>query len=169
MQERQAWEDDLSNALDVPFVELNRLIEADYGANIGELLALAGQPAFRRHERRCLEQAIAAHDHAVIATGGGIVTEPGTFSTLLAQLPLYLAASNSRRAHEPGGRAGRHASHAEKPRGHGGPEVHPGGANTILRARRHYVFDTSDLDEDEAANGLCGGRARVLKLTFFKI
>ena len=73
----------LAATLDVPFVELNRLIEADYGASIGELLALAGQPALRRHERRCLDQAIAAHDNAVIATGGGIVTEPDTFAVLL--------------------------------------------------------------------------------------
>ncbi len=73
----------LAESLDVVFVELNRLVEQDYGASVGELLALSGQPAFRRHELRCLEKTIAGHEAVVIATGGGIVTEPQTFDMLL--------------------------------------------------------------------------------------
>lgn len=73
----------LAKRLAVPFLELNKLIEDDYGADIGELLALSGQPGLRRLERRALERVVAGHDEAVIATGGGVVADPGTFGLLL--------------------------------------------------------------------------------------
>lgn len=73
----------LASALNLPFVELNRVVEQEYGGNIGELLALSGQPAFRRMERRALESVLSTHDAAVIATGGGIVSEAATYTLLL--------------------------------------------------------------------------------------
>jgi XRE family aerobic/anaerobic benzoate catabolism transcriptional regulator len=73
----------LAERFDMPFIELNRIIERDYGGSIGEILALSGQPAFRRLERRALESIIAENRTAVIATGGGIVSEPATFRLLL--------------------------------------------------------------------------------------
>ncbi len=73
----------LAERFDFPFIELNRLVEQEYGGSIGEILALSGQPAFRRYERRCLESVIRNHDSVVIATGGGIVSEAATFSLLL--------------------------------------------------------------------------------------
>jgi XRE family aerobic/anaerobic benzoate catabolism transcriptional regulator len=73
----------LAERFDFPFIELNRLVEQEYGGSIGEILALSGQPAFRRYERRCLEAVIRDHDGVVIATGGGIVSEAATFSLLL--------------------------------------------------------------------------------------
>lgn len=73
----------LAARLDLPFVELNRIVERDYGGSIGEILALSGQPAFRRYERRALESALREHDRVVISTGGGIVSEPATFGLLL--------------------------------------------------------------------------------------
>jgi XRE family aerobic/anaerobic benzoate catabolism transcriptional regulator len=73
----------LAERLEVPFVELNRLVEHEYGGSIGEILALSGQAAFRRLERRVLEATIAEHPTAVIATGGGLVSEPETFRVLL--------------------------------------------------------------------------------------
>lgn len=75
----------LAEQLGVPFAELNRLIERDYGASIGELLALSGQPAYRRHERAALEAVLNEHEAVVIAPGGGIVAEPETYDALLAQ------------------------------------------------------------------------------------
>ncbi len=73
----------LAEKLGCPFIELNRIIEQEYGGSIGEILALSGQPAFRRYERRCLEQVLAQHEAAVIATAGGIVSESATFAYLL--------------------------------------------------------------------------------------
>lgn len=73
----------LADRLEIPFVELNRIVERDYGGSIGEIMALSGQPAFRRLERRALEAIVAEHKTAVIATGGGIVSEAATFQLLL--------------------------------------------------------------------------------------
>lgn len=73
----------LAEQMGVPFVELNRVIEQEYGGSIGEILALNGQPAFRRYERRCLEAVIRDHEGMVLSTAGGIVSEPSTFAYLL--------------------------------------------------------------------------------------
>jgi XRE family aerobic/anaerobic benzoate catabolism transcriptional regulator len=73
----------LAARLELPFIELNRIVEQDYGGSIGEILALSGQPAFRRYERRALETAVGQHDSVVISTGGGLVSETGTFAYLL--------------------------------------------------------------------------------------
>ena len=72
----------LAAQLEVPFIELNRLVEAEYGASIGEILALSGQPTFRRLERSCLQAVIDQYDTAVIATGGGLVADPQSFKLL---------------------------------------------------------------------------------------
>jgi XRE family aerobic/anaerobic benzoate catabolism transcriptional regulator len=84
----------LADRLGFPFIELDRLVEQEYGGSIGEILALSGQPAFRRHELRCLEAVVRDHDSVVIATGGGIVSEPTTYSLLLeATHSVWIAAS----------------------------------------------------------------------------
>jgi len=73
----------LAQSLNVPFVELDREVEKEAGAPLGEVFAMYGQDAFRRFERRALERVLAAHPQAVIATGGGLVTDPGTYDLLL--------------------------------------------------------------------------------------
>lgn len=75
----------LAADLDVPFVELNRVIEDVAGCEVREIHALYGASAFRRYEVRALEDAIARHPRAVIATGGGLVAEPAAFDLLLAR------------------------------------------------------------------------------------
>jgi XRE family aerobic/anaerobic benzoate catabolism transcriptional regulator len=73
----------LAEALKVPFVELDREVETEAGAPLGEVFAMYGQDAFRRFERRALERVLAEHPQAVIATGGSLVTDPGTYELLL--------------------------------------------------------------------------------------
>jgi XRE family aerobic/anaerobic benzoate catabolism transcriptional regulator len=73
----------LADVLGFPFVELDRLIEQDYGANISDLIEMAGLPTFRRYERACLERVIAQNEAAVIAAAGGIVSDAETFALLL--------------------------------------------------------------------------------------
>jgi XRE family aerobic/anaerobic benzoate catabolism transcriptional regulator len=51
---------------------------------LAELFSLYGQAGYRRFERRCLERIFKNPSQAVIAVGGGVVTEPGTFDLLLA-------------------------------------------------------------------------------------
>jgi XRE family aerobic/anaerobic benzoate catabolism transcriptional regulator len=73
----------LAERLQVPFVELAVEIEREAGMSLSEIFDLWGQPAYRRHERRCLEHVIEAHQRVVITTGGSLVSEPGTYELLL--------------------------------------------------------------------------------------
>jgi XRE family aerobic/anaerobic benzoate catabolism transcriptional regulator len=73
----------LANKLGWPFVELNRVIEQEYGASVSMLIEMSGVSAFRRYEQASLEKVIAAHDAVVIATAGGIVSNPETYALLL--------------------------------------------------------------------------------------
>jgi len=73
----------LAESLKVPFVELDREVEKEAGAPLGEVFAMYGQDAFRRFERRALERVLSHNGRAVIATGGSLVTDPGTFELLL--------------------------------------------------------------------------------------
>ena len=74
----------LAERMRVPFVELNRRIEALAGCTLSEIHSLYGPAAYRRYERRALEEAIQSQPRAVIATPGGIVSDPGAFNLLLA-------------------------------------------------------------------------------------
>jgi XRE family aerobic/anaerobic benzoate catabolism transcriptional regulator len=73
----------LADRLACPFVELDSLIEQDYGVRIPDLIEMAGIVMFRRYERACLERVIAEHAAAVIATAGGIVSDAETYALLL--------------------------------------------------------------------------------------
>jgi XRE family transcriptional regulator, aerobic/anaerobic benzoate catabolism transcriptional regulator len=75
----------LADDLGFPFVELSRAIEKIAGCTVAEIQALYGANAYRRYERRALEEAIRVHPKAVIAIPGGLVSDPGTFNQLLAQ------------------------------------------------------------------------------------
>jgi XRE family aerobic/anaerobic benzoate catabolism transcriptional regulator len=73
----------LADELGFRFVELDRLIEQDYGAPIADLIEMGGLATFRRHERACLDRVIEYENAAVIAAAGGIVSNPQTFAFLL--------------------------------------------------------------------------------------
>jgi XRE family transcriptional regulator, aerobic/anaerobic benzoate catabolism transcriptional regulator len=73
----------LADSLKVPFVELDKEVEKEAGAALGEVFAMYGQDAFRRFERRALERALAQHERAVIAVGGSLVTDAGSYDLLL--------------------------------------------------------------------------------------
>jgi XRE family transcriptional regulator, aerobic/anaerobic benzoate catabolism transcriptional regulator len=74
----------LADARKVPFVELNEEIERVAGCGLAEIHNLLGPAAYRRYERRALEETIQLYPDAVIATPGGIVSDPATFNLLLA-------------------------------------------------------------------------------------
>lgn len=84
----------LADALDVPFVELNREVERVSGCGLAEIHNLLGPTAYRRYERRALEETIQLYPDAVIATPGGIVSDASTFNMLLANcFTVWLKAS----------------------------------------------------------------------------
>ncbi len=74
----------LAEDLGFPFVELSREIEKFAGCSVSEIQALYGQNAYRRYERRALEEAIQIYPEAVIATPGGLVSDPASFNQLLS-------------------------------------------------------------------------------------
>lgn len=74
----------LARTLAVPFVELDREIEREAGTSLSEIFLLYGQAGYRRYERRCLEKVLEKRGRVVIASGGSIVSEPGTFELLLS-------------------------------------------------------------------------------------
>jgi XRE family transcriptional regulator, aerobic/anaerobic benzoate catabolism transcriptional regulator len=74
----------LADDLGFPFVELSREIEKFAGCSVNEIQGLYGMNAYRRYERRALEEAIQIYPEAVIATPGGLVSDPATFNQLLS-------------------------------------------------------------------------------------
>lgn len=74
----------LAEDLGFPFIELSREIEKFAGCSVSEIQALYGMNAYRRYERRALEETIQIYSEAVIATPGGLVSDPATFNQLLS-------------------------------------------------------------------------------------
>jgi XRE family aerobic/anaerobic benzoate catabolism transcriptional regulator len=73
----------LAQDLDYPFIELSREIEKFAGCSVAEIQALYGINAYRRYERRALEETIQIYPEVVIATPGGLVSDVATFNQLL--------------------------------------------------------------------------------------
>jgi XRE family aerobic/anaerobic benzoate catabolism transcriptional regulator len=74
----------LAKELTMPFIELDREVEREAGTSLSEIFLLYGQGGYRRYERRCLERVVESNERVVIATGGSIVSEPGTYDLLLS-------------------------------------------------------------------------------------
>ena len=74
----------LADDLGFPFIELSREIEKFAGCQISEIHNLYGANAYRRYERRALEEAIQIYPEAVIATPGGLVSDSANFNLLLS-------------------------------------------------------------------------------------
>jgi XRE family aerobic/anaerobic benzoate catabolism transcriptional regulator len=144
------------------FVELNKEIEAQNGLSVAEIIALYGQEGFRRMEQAALGQLLARKELMVLATGGGIVSEPLTFDLVLSSFyTIWLKA-------EP-------EEHMARVRGQGDlrPMADDRSAmaelRTILRsreplyARASAVVDTAGLTVDNAAARLIDAVAPVLQ------
>jgi XRE family aerobic/anaerobic benzoate catabolism transcriptional regulator len=144
------------------FVELNKEIEAQNGLSVAEIIALYGQEGFRRMEQAALGQLLARKELMVLATGGGIVSEPLTFDLILSSFyTIWLKA-------EP-------EEHMARVRRQGDlrPMADDRSAmaelRTILRsreplyARASAVVDTAGLSVDAAAARLIGAVGPVLE------
>jgi XRE family transcriptional regulator, aerobic/anaerobic benzoate catabolism transcriptional regulator len=144
------------------FVELNKEIEAQNGLSVAEIIALYGQEGFRRMEQAALGQLLARKQLTVLATGGGIVSEPLTFDLILSSFyTIWLKA-------EP-------EEHMARVRGQGDlrPMADDRSAMAELRtillsreplyARASATVDTAGLSVDEAAARLIDAVAPVLQ------
>ena len=74
----------LADDLGFPFIELSREIEQFAGCQISEIHNLYGANAYRRYERRALEEAIQIYPEVVIASPGGLVSDSANFNLLLS-------------------------------------------------------------------------------------
>lgn len=74
----------LADDLGFPFIELSRQIEQFAGCQISEIHNLYGAHAYRRYERRALEEAIQIYPEVVIAIPGGLVSDSANFNLLLS-------------------------------------------------------------------------------------
>lgn len=133
----------------VPFVELNRQIETMAGCSIAEIHALYGPSAYRRYEYRALEDAIRRFPTAVIATPGGIVSDPATFNLLLSHCyTVWLKA-------EPEDHMGRVLAQGDSRPMAGNREAMED-LRHILESRAQFyskadlIFDTSDFTQEAA-------------------
>lgn len=72
----------LARRLGLSFVELDALIEETAGLGLGPIFELHGERYFRRLERESLARLAAEGRGCVLATGGGLVTEPETWALL---------------------------------------------------------------------------------------
>jgi XRE family aerobic/anaerobic benzoate catabolism transcriptional regulator len=137
----------------VPFVELSRHIEALAGCSIAEIHALYGPNAYRRYEFRALEEVIGRFPRAVIATPGGIVSDPATFNLLLSHCySVWLKAS-------PEDHMGRVLAQGDTRPMMGNQEAMADLQNIIESRAQFYSkadqsFDTSDLTQEAAFVGL---------------
>jgi len=74
----------LAQGLQCPFIELDREIERDTGLTLSIIFDLYGQAGYRRLERIALDRILERHRRFVLATGGGIVSDPGNYNRLLS-------------------------------------------------------------------------------------
>ena len=83
----------LAEDLGYAFIELSREIEQFAGCGIHEIHNLYGTHAYRRYERRALEEALQIYPEVVIATPGGLVSDAANFNLLLEHcLTIWLQA-----------------------------------------------------------------------------
>jgi XRE family aerobic/anaerobic benzoate catabolism transcriptional regulator len=137
----------------VPFIELSRHIETVAGCSVSEIHSLYGPNAYRRYEYRALEDVIRRFPRAVIATPGGIVSDPATFNLLLSHCyTVWLKAS-------PEDHMGRVVAQGDTRPMQGNREAMEDLKN-ILESRSAFYskadqsFDTSDMTQETAFIGL---------------
>jgi XRE family aerobic/anaerobic benzoate catabolism transcriptional regulator len=143
----------LADSWMVPFVELNREIETLAGCSISEIHSLYGANAYRRYEFRALEDVIRRLPTAVIATPGGIVSDPATFNLLLSHCyTVWLKAS-------PEEHMARVLAQGDKRPMLGNREAMEDLKNILASREEFYskadlCFDTSDMAQEAAFIGL---------------
>lgn len=151
----------LADKIGWSFVELNKEVEQQNGLSVAEIIALYGQEGFRRMEQTALNSLMGRKDLMVLATGGGIVSEPLTFDRVLSSFyTIWLKAKPE--------------EHMARVRRQGDlrPMADDRSAMQELRtillsreplyARASAVVDTAGLSKDKAATLLISTVSRML-------
>lgn len=72
----------LAQRLEVPFFELDDLIEQSAGMGLGSIFEIHGESAYRQHQREALENWLKHHGSGVLAPGGSIVSDDAAWQRL---------------------------------------------------------------------------------------
>lgn len=72
----------LAKLLEVPFVELDALIEEEANLSLSELFSLHGESYYKRLAHDILLRLLTRNEQMIVATGGSIVTDPQSWSLL---------------------------------------------------------------------------------------
>jgi shikimate kinase/3-dehydroquinate synthase len=89
-----------------PFVDTDALIESRWGAPIAKIFAEEGEPAFREVERGVVAEVLEGPE-AVVALGGGAMTDPATATALEWHTVVWLDVSYGEAMRRIGADAGR--------------------------------------------------------------
>jgi XRE family aerobic/anaerobic benzoate catabolism transcriptional regulator len=85
--------EEVAKRANLPFVELDRRIEEEAGMDLGALFDMHGEGHYRKLEHRVLKEILEDDRPRVVATGGGIVTHPESFTLLSrAAITVWLKA-----------------------------------------------------------------------------
>ncbi len=84
----------VGQALNFPFMELNRDIELQAGMPVPEIMALYGLDGYRRLEADAVRRVASRYDKLILAVAGGIVSDRDTYAALLSRFhTVWLQAS----------------------------------------------------------------------------
>ncbi len=70
-----------ADVLHFTFLDTDHVIEARAGKSVSDIFAQDGEPVFRQWERKIVEE-LTRRDKTVIATGGGLPTDPVNLASL---------------------------------------------------------------------------------------
>jgi len=73
---------EVARRLGIPFFELDALVAREAGMPLPTIFEMHGEAWFRRLELEVLRRFLDTHESAVLATGGAIVTNEGTYELL---------------------------------------------------------------------------------------
>lgn len=59
----------------IDFLDTDRMVEMEAESSVAEIFSSEGEPGFRSREKRAVKEA-ATHTSAIVATGGGAITDP---------------------------------------------------------------------------------------------
>ena len=74
----------LARRLQVPFIDMDQLLEERLGSSIRQYFEQCGEESFRNHEQQLLAELTAQAGPMVLSTGGGVVLRPANRATLRA-------------------------------------------------------------------------------------
>jgi XRE family aerobic/anaerobic benzoate catabolism transcriptional regulator len=137
----------LAARLGAPFVELDQTIEHTAGLTLGELFELHGEAHYRRLEREAL-RAVLDGSPVVLATGGSIVSDSGSYALLRSRARTIWLRARAEDHWDRVIRQGDRRPMAENP--HAFAELRQLlAAREPLYARAHHIVDTSGRSVDE--------------------